>query len=97
MRLRIALTDAAQAAARTKGTYLDAHHAQIRGRRCIQKTIGARHEILSARYHIAGDRVSYQDLGRDWNGRRRSHEQETRRLAHQLERLGMNVTISPAA
>jgi transposase len=36
MWLRIALTEAAQAAARTKGTYLAAHHAQIRGRRGTQ-------------------------------------------------------------
>ena len=47
MWLRIALTEAAQVAARGKGTYLAAHHAQIRGRRGTQKAIGAtRHDIL---------------------------------------------------
>jgi transposase len=61
MWLRIALTEAAQAAARTKGTYLAAHHAQIRGRRGTQKAIGAtRHDILVAYYHIIRDRVPYQ-------------------------------------
>ncbi len=75
MWLRIALTEAAQAAARTKGTYLASHHAQIRGRRGTYKAIGAtRHDILIAYYHI----------------------QQTRRLLRQLEKLGMNVTITPA-
>jgi transposase len=95
---RIALTEAAQAAARTKGTYLAAHHAQVRGRRGTYKAIGAtRHDILIAYYHIVRDRVPYHDLGPDWNGRRRSTEQQTRRLLRQLERLGVTVTVSPAA
>lgn len=95
--LRIALTEAAQAAARTKGTYLAAHHAQIRGRRGTYKAIGAtRHDILIAYYHIVRDRVAYHDLGPDWNDQKRSTDQQTRRLVHQLEKLGMNVTITPA-
>jgi transposase len=94
--LKTALTEAAQAAARTQGTYLAAHHAQIRGRRGTQKAIGAtRHDILIAYYHIVRDNVPYQDLGPDWNNRRRSTEQQTRRLLRQLERLGVNVTIEP--
>jgi hypothetical protein len=39
--------------------------------------------------------VPYHDLGPDWNNRRRSTEQQTRRLVRQLERLGVNVTIEP--
>lgn len=98
MWLRIALTEAAQAAARTKGTYLAAHHAQVRGRRGTQKAIGAtRHDILVAYYHIIRDKIPYQDLGPDWNDRRRSTEQQTRRLVRQLERLGLNVSIEPVA
>ena len=73
MWLRIALTEAAQVAARGKGTYLAAHHAQIRGRRGTQKAIGAtRHDILIAYYHIVANKVAYHDLGPDWNDRRRS-------------------------
>lgn len=98
MWLRIALTEAAQAAARTKGTYLAAHHAQVRGRRGTQKAIGAtRHDILVAYYHIVRDKIPYHDLGPDWNDRRRSTEQQTRRLVRQLERLGLNVSIEPVA
>ena len=96
MWLRIALTEAAQAAARTHGTYLAAHHAQIRGRRGTQKAIGAtRHDILIAYYHIVRDKIPYQDLGPDWNNRRRSTEQQAHQLVRQLERLGLNVTIEP--
>jgi transposase len=96
MWLRIALTEAAQAAARTKGTYLAAHHAQIRGRRGTYKAIGAtRHDILIAYYHIVRDRVAYRDLGPDWNDRKRSTDQQTRRLVRQLEKLGMKVTATP--
>ncbi len=98
MWLRIALTEAAQAAARTNGTYLAAHHAQIRGRRGTQKAIGAtRHDILIAYYHIVRDRIAYQDLGPDWNDQRRSAQHQARRLVRQLEKLGMNVTIAPIA
>src|SRR6185437_3394822 len=98
MWLRIALTEAAQVAARGKGTYLAAHHAQIRGRRGTQKAIGAtRHDILIAYYHIVRDHAPYQDLGPDWNNRHRSTEQQTRRLVRQLERLGVTVTITPGA
>jgi hypothetical protein len=35
------LTEAAQVAARAQGTYLAAHHAQIRGRRGTYKAMGA--------------------------------------------------------
>jgi transposase len=96
MWLRIALTEAAQAAARTKCTYLAAHHTQIRGRRGTQKAIGAtRHDILIAYYHIVRGRIGYQDLGPDWNDRRRSAQHQARRLVRQLEKLGLNVTIAP--
>jgi len=97
LRSQIGLTEAGHAATRTKGTYLAAHHAQIRGRRGTQKAIGAtRHDILIAYYHIVRDKVPYQELGPDWNDRHRSAEHQTRRLVRQLEQLGMNVTIEPA-
>jgi transposase len=95
--LRTALTEAAHAAARTKGTYLAAHHAHIRGRRGRLKAIGAtRHDLLIAYWHIVHDHVDYTDLGPDWAQRRRSTEQRTRRLIHQLEQLGHTVTIAAA-
>jgi transposase len=89
-----ALTDAAKAAARTKGTYLAAHHAQLRGRRGEPKAIGAtRHDILIAYYYIVRDRVPFRELGPHWLRRRYSPEHRARRLQKQLEALGYKVTL----
>ncbi|MEQ7129125.1 transposase [Actinopolymorpha sp. B11F2] len=94
--LRKALTQAAQAAARSKGTYLAAHHAQIRGRRGSAKAIGAtRHDILVAFWHIVTDQVPYLELGPDWAARRYSVEHRTNRLVAQLEALGSTSTSNP--
>jgi transposase len=96
--LRTVLTEAAQAAARTKGTYLAAHHASVRGRRGRFTAIGAtRHDILIAYWHIVADQVDYRELGHDWALRRHSPEHQARRLVRQLQALGMEVTLTPAA
>lgn len=89
-----ALTESARAASRTKGTYLAAHYAQLKGRRGDPKAIGAlRHDILIAYYHIVRDQVPYRDLGPDWQRRRYSPERRAQRLSKQLEQLGYKVTI----
>jgi len=89
-----ALTEAAKAAARTKGTYLAAHHAQLRGRRGEPKAIGAtRHDILVAYYYIVRDRVPFRELGPDWHRKRFSPERRAHRLQLQLEALGYKVTL----
>ena len=96
--LRQALSESAQSAARTKGTYLASHYAQIRGRRGTHKAIGAtRHDILVAYYHIVRDRLPYRELGPDWLARRYSPEHRARRLLRQIEALGFNATIEAAA
>ena len=96
--LRTALTEAAHAAVRTKGTYLAAHHAHIRSRRGVAKAIGAtRHDLLIAYWHIVHDGVGYADLGPDWAHRRHSPEHRIRKLVHELEKLGQTVTLGPAA
>jgi transposase len=96
--LRTALTEAAHAAVRTKGTYLAAHHAHIRSRRGVAKAIGAtRHDLLIAYWHVVHDGVDYTDLGPDWAQRRRSPEHRIRKLVHELENLGQTVTLGPAA
>jgi transposase len=95
-----ALTESAKAAARTKGTYLAAHHAQLRGRRGEAKAIGAtRHDILVAYFHIVRDQVPFRELGPDWQRKRYSPEHRARRLQRQIEALGYQVTLSqePAA
>jgi transposase len=92
-----ALTESAKAAARTKGTYLAAHHAQLRGRRGEAKAIGAtRHDILVAYFHIVRDQVPFRELGPDWQRKRYSPEHRARRLQRQIEALGYQVTLSEA-
>lgn len=96
--LRQALTEAAWAVARSKGTYFASHHAQIAGRRGKTKALGAtRHDILVAYYHIVNDRAPFEELGADWLTRRHSVEHRTTRLVRQLEALGHSVTLQPAS
>lgn len=95
--LSATLTEAAKAAARTKGTYFAAHFAQLRGRRGEPKAIGAtRHDILIAYYYIVRDEVPFRELGPDWLRRRYSPEHRARRLQQQLEALGYKVTLEQA-
>jgi transposase len=88
------LTECARAAVRTKGTYLAAHFAQLRGRRGEPKAIGAiRHDLLVAYFHIVRDRVPFRELGPDWQRKRYSVEHRAQRLQRQLEALGYAVTL----
>jgi transposase len=92
--LRAALIEAAQAAARTKDTYLRAQYEQIKRRHGHNKAIVAvAHSILVAAYHILRDDIGYHELGGDYYARRSDPERMTRRLVAQLERLGHKVTL----
>ncbi len=96
--LRAALTESAEAAARTKGTYFAAQYARIKGRRGHKKAIVAvAHSILVIAYHMLKDGKPYNELGADYFTHRRSADAYRARLVHQLERLGYDVTIAPAA
>jgi transposase len=91
------LTECARAAVRTRGTYLAAHYAQLRGRRGEPKAIGAiRHDLLVAYYHIVRDQVPFRELGPDWQRKRYSPEHRAHRLQRQLEALGYKVELEHA-
>jgi transposase len=92
--LRSALTESARAAARSKGTYLAAHHACLRGRRGPKKA-AVGHSILVIAYHVLEREVPYEELGEDYFDRRRSSEAYAKRLVRQLERLGHKVALEP--
>ena len=90
------LTEAANAAGHSKGTYLGAQHRRLIGRIGYAKaTKAVGHSILVACWHILSNHTPYQDLGEDWFIKRRP-EAHARRLAHQIEALGFTVTITPA-
>ena len=92
------LTQAAKAAARTKGTYLGAQYARLRGRRgSARATVAVGHSILVAAYHILDRHEPYRELGPDYFRRRHSPEHQTRRLVRQIEALGYHVRLEEVA
>jgi transposase len=94
--LRATLTEAANAAARTNGTYLASQYARLRGRRGHKKAIIAvAHSILVVAYHLLERGEPYSDLGADYFLTRQSSEAYQHRLVRQLERMGHKVTLEP--
>jgi transposase len=94
--LRSALTEAARAAARSRGTYLAAQYARLKGRRGPKKAaVAVGHSILVIAYHILEREVPYEELGEDHLDRRRSNGAYAKRLVRQLERLGHQVALEP--
>lgn len=92
------LTEAAKAAAKTKDTYLSAQFARLRGRRGHAKaTVAVGHSILTASYYILDRQQPYHDLGADWFIRRHNPDKHARKLVQQLNKLGFEVKLSPAA
>jgi transposase len=96
--LASALTEAAHAAARTKGSHLSAHYARVKGRRGSKKAaVAVGHSILVIAYHLLERKEPYEDLGEEYyiRDRRCSSEAHTKRLVRQLERLGHKVVLEP--
>lgn len=96
--LRIALVEAAHAAARAKGTYLAAQYHRIRGRRGPGRAaVAVGHSILVIAWHLLSTGEIYNDLGGDYFDTRRNSDARQRRLVSQLEAMGHTVTLKPAA
>ena len=96
--LRMALVESAQAAARTKNTYLAAQYARIKGRHGHRKAIIAvAHSILVIAYHLLERRQPYNELGGDYFIERQQKDAYERRLVKQLERMGYDVNLTERA
>jgi transposase len=100
--LRSALCEAAWAGVRKNDSYIGAQFRRFQrrfGRRAEGKAIFAvAHTLLVIVWHVlAEDNAEYEDLGADWFERRSDAAAHTRRLVHQLEKLGHHVTLEPAA
>ena len=96
--LRVALVEAAHAAARSKDTYLAAHYHRIRGRRGPGRAaVAVGHSILVIIWHLLSTGETYTDLGGDYFDKRRTSTVHQKRLVAQLEALGHKVTLEPAA
>jgi transposase len=96
--LRVALVEAAHAAARTKASYLAAQYARLRGRRGPKKAaLAVAHSILVIAWHLLSSGEPYTDLGADYFVKRQTHQAYRDRLVRQLERMGHKVTLEPTA
>ncbi|MDP9333741.1 MAG: IS110 family transposase, partial [Actinomycetota bacterium] len=96
--LRIALIEAAHAAARTNNTYLAAQYARLRSKRGPSKAaVAVGHSILVIAWNLLSTGEIYTDLGGDYFEKRRNSPARQRRLVAQLEAMGHHVTLEPAA
>lgn len=98
--IRAILTECAWATGRT-GTYVG---AQFRRRhRRFGKTGGGKaaiaiaHTLIVIIWHALHDNTEYRDLGGDYFTRYDNPEARKRRLIRDLQSLGYQVTIQPAA
>ena len=96
--LRVALVEAAHAAARTKNSYQAAQYDRLRGRRGPKKAaLAVAHSILVIAWHLLSRGEPYTDLGADYFVKRQAHQAYRDRLVRQLERMGHKVTLEPTA
>lgn len=93
--LKTALVQAAWAAVRTKGSYLQAQFQRLRARRGAKKAIGAvAASILTAAYHMLKQGTFYNELGADFFDRSAKNSHAKRLLAR-LQNLGYDVQLTP--
>lgn len=91
--LKTALVEAANSAARAKGTYLRDKFYRLKARRGYKRAaLAIAHKILVSIYHMLSQNVSYNDLGDRYLDHLNQHHL-TRNLVHRLERLGYSVTL----
>jgi transposase len=91
--LRTILVEAAWAATRTKGAFLQAKYQRLVKRMPKQKALGAiAHRLLVISYQLLSRRVSYVELGSVPLAPQQV-ERQRRRLVEQLKTLGVTVTI----
>jgi transposase len=95
--LKTALVEAANAAAKAKGTYLRDKFYRLKARRGYKRAaVAVAHKILTAIYHMLSHRVCYNELGDLYLDKLNKHHL-TRNLVHRLERLGYTVTLEQKA
>jgi transposase len=92
--LKTALVEAANSAAKTKGTYLRDKFYRLKARRGYKRAaVAIAHKILAATYHMLSRQVSYHELGDLYLDKLNKHHL-TRNLVRRLERLGYTVTLT---
>ena len=98
--VRTILTECAWSASHT-GTYVGARFRRLHRR--FGKTGGGKaaiaiaHTLIVIIWHVLNDNAEYRDLGADYFTRYDNPEARKRRLVHDLQAMGYDVTIAPAA
>jgi transposase len=91
--LKSALTQAGQAAGKSKETYLGAQYRRIKARRGSRRAaLAVGHSVLTIAYHMMDRGTHFQELGADYFDRR-NPEKVRDRLVKRLEKLGYKVTV----
>ena len=86
------------AAIRVKANYPAAQYRRLKPRRGHKRALGAvKHTLICTIWHMLSTGETYRELGADYYTRRDDPDRRARRLTRQLEELGFNVTIAPAA
>ena len=95
--LKTALVEAANSAAKAKGTYLRDKFYRLKARRGYKRAaVAVGHKILVAIYHMLSHQVCYNELGDVYLDNLNKHH-VTRNLVNRLERLGYTVTLQQKA
>jgi len=95
--LKTALVEAANSAAKAKGTYLRDKFYRLKARRGYKRAaVAVAHKILVAIYHMLSHQVCYNELGDVYLDNLNKHH-VTRNLINRLERLGYAVTLQQKA
>ena len=96
--LQSALVEAAWSAIRSKDCYLAVRFWRIAKRRGQQRAlIAIAHTMLVISWHMLNDGTVYTDLGVDYFARNDNPDRRRRHLINQLEHLGYQVKLTPAA
>jgi transposase len=95
--LKPALLEATWAAVKEDDSYLSAQYHRLVPHKGKKKAaIAVSHSMLIAAYWILKERIPYHDLGPDYF-LRRNQQAIQRRCVRQLQQLGFQVTLEPAA
>jgi transposase len=93
-----ALVEAGWSASRTRGTSMQVRFWRIAKRRGTDRAVVAvAHHLLVVIWFILNDRVTYDEMGADYLNRFDDPARRQRYLVHQLEQLGLKVTVEPTA
>lgn len=90
------LVEVAQAAGRTRNTYLSAQYHRLAARRGAKRAvIAVAHTILVIIYHLLRNGTTYRDLGDNYFDEQ-ARLSTVRRAVQRIERLGYEVVLQPA-